>query len=315
MKKEVNIKRTVIMALLPLMMAGCIRHDMEDPDNEIINGASQRITVTASIIDDITDDAVVTRGTPVNKETDMVDFGFFCSYTGTGTWNSATGVPDKMFNKKMVRVNGFWDYSDTPVMWDNTSAADNYTFFAYSPFATVANGITVTSSANTVGVPVLNYTVQSAVQHQPDLMIAIPRENIHPTGHPVSLQMKHALTAVGFMVYGSGTITGISITGIHTNGNLSMDGNNIVWDIPLGSVSAIDFASSISGGSYTVDSDTPENPLTADGYLMMIPQTLTNDAKVKITANGVTKEVDLIDAIPQWEAGKRVIYSIDISPK
>jgi hypothetical protein len=273
------------------------------------NGQHTYITVSVSV-----EDIVETRGTPINAVSQMTDFGFFCSHTYAVQWNNSTHAPNKMYNTKMVRntTTGFWEYAEEPVEWDNDTAADNYTFFAYAPFATPANGITVTSSDNTAGIPTLSYTIPVTVQDQPDLMLAVPKKNIHPTGHPIALQMKHALTAIGFEVYGQGTVTGISITGVHVSGNLSMDGSNIVWNFP-GNVTTVDFSSSITGGSFTINSNTPQNPLTADGYLMMIPQTLTNDAKVKITVGGVTKELDLIDAAPRWEAGKRVIYSIKLS--
>jgi hypothetical protein len=143
-------------------------------------------------------------------------------------------------------------------------------------------------------------------------MLAVPRKDLHPTGHPIALQMKHALTAIGFLVYGNGTVTGLSVTGVHVSGNLSMDGENFAWNIPSGNVTSLDFSAAISGGSFTVNTITPQNPLAANGYLMMIPQMLTADAKVKITYNGETKEVPLLEATPQWDAGKKVLYQINL---
>jgi hypothetical protein len=310
-KKKTNytvMKKNVLFMLLLLLFAGCEASDLKVSDDGAYD-SRKYINVTVAV-----EDMVETRGTPINSVLQMIDFGFFCSHTGAAQWNSATDTPEKMHNQRMVRntTTGFWEYDGSPVEWESETAADNYTFFANAPFATPANGITVTSSKYTAGIPTLSYTVPVNVKNQPDLMIAVPKKNIHPTGHPIALQMKHALTAVGFMVYGSGTVTGISVTGVYVNGNLSMDGSNIAWNI-TGNRTALDFSSSIAGGSFTFDSPTPINPLSDDGYLMMIPQTLTDDAKVKITVNGIIKELDLLDATPQWEAGKLIIYSIKLS--
>ena len=297
--------------LLLLLLAGCATDELDNIEGVSENYPVAYITVTASV-----DEIVETRGLPVNAASQMDDFGLFCSYSGSALWDYTSDFPGKMYNLMMSRntQTGLWDYFDTSVPWNNVTAADNYTFFAYAPYATATNGITVTSSANTAGIPALRYTVPAVVQDQPDLMLAVIKENIHPTGHPVDLRMRHALTAIGFMVYGYGTVTGISVTGVHVGGDLLMDGGNIVWDITPGSVTTLDFTASISGNSFTVDSETPLNPLADDGYLMMIPQTLTDEAKVHITVNGVTKALELHLATPQWQPGKKVIYSINLSP-
>jgi len=302
------MKRFVLYIILPLL-AGCVADELTGIENGLSNPQSKYITASVAV-----DNVIGTRGTPINSASEIEDFGFFSSYTETETWESTIDPPNKMYNRKMIRntTTDFWEYDGKAVEWDNTSAADYYTFFAYAPFATTANGITVTSSAATPGIPTLSYTVPITVQDQPDLMLAVPRKDIHPTGHPVALQMKHALTAIGFMVYGDGTVTGLSVTGVHNSGNLKMDGSNILWNIPSGSVSSLDFSAAIAGGSFSVSSITPQNLLADDGYLMMIPQTLTDDAKVKVTYDGKTYELDLKDATPEWEAGRRVIYSIKI---
>ena len=303
------MKKNVLLLLL--LLAGCAVDERNNIDDVSESYQAVYITVTASV-----DEVVETRGIPVNAVSQMDDLGLFCSYSGDALWDYTSNIPDKIYNMMMVRnaQTGSWDYFDTSVPWDNATAADNYTFFAYAPYAKTKNGITVTSSANTAGIPALRYTVPPIVQDQPDLMLAVPKENIHPTGHPVDLRMRHALTAVGFMVYGYGTVTAISVTGVHVGGDLLMDGSNIVWSIASGSVTALDFTASILGNSFTADSETPQNLLADDGYLMMIPQTLTEEAKVNITINGVTKALELHLATPQWQAGKKVIYSINLSP-
>jgi len=311
--KRMNVKMRrwswVVAALLLLVWTGCTDHNLEGREDL---KPGKYITVTAEIAD-----MVATYGTPINSASQMTDFGFFCSYTGTNQWNASTHIPNKMYNVKMVRnaTTGFWDYAGTPVEWDNASAADNYTFFAYAPFATGANGngLTVLSAATDPGIPQLSYTVPNTVENQPDLMVATARKNIHATGHPVNMQMKHALTAIGFEMSGDGeTVVGIDISGVSTTGKLTMDAAAGISWTNLNSPTNTAFSVGLNGGSYVLTS-TPTNPLATDGYLMMVPQALTSTAKVKVTFNdGTNKVMELSSASPVWEAGKRVIYSISL---
>jgi hypothetical protein len=233
----------IIVALLPLLWAGCTRQEIDN--REVVQ--SKYITVTA-----VMDDYVSTYGAPINSASELTDFGFFCSYTGTDSWDPLSDVPNKMFDVEMIRnASGFWDYADTPVVWDNTSAADCYTFFAYAPFGTAENGLSVVSQATDPGIPELKYTVPVTVQDQPDLMIAEIRENIHPTGHPVALKMRHALTAIGFELAGDGeTVEGISISGVSVSGRLPMYNGaflGTLWWKNLGPLTNTDYSASISG--------------------------------------------------------------------
>jgi hypothetical protein len=148
-------------------------------------------------------------------------------------------------------------------------------------------------------------------------MIARARKDIHPTGHPVNLQMKHALTAIGFEVSGKGeVITGIAVTGISDQAVLMMDAEQPDLWSNHGSLITTYLSTNIYGGSFTANA-TPHNLLTADGYLMMIPQILTSDAKVRLTfSNNTNKDFDLTGGpLPTaWEAGKKVTYHINLNP-
>jgi hypothetical protein len=147
-------------------------------------------------------------------------------------------------------------------------------------------------------------------------MLAVPRYNIHPVGN-IPLQMKHALTCVGFQIAGDGDekITGISISGIAVSGDVVVDGSNIVWT-NLGEPASTDFSASLNYDAgknyYSVTESMSTNLIASDGYLMMIPQTLGNDAKVKITfEDNSTKEINL--NLHTWDAGKRVSYYITLT--
>lgn len=115
-------------------------------------------------------DIVQSRGLPVLSSNEIPDMGVFAYYTGDGSANNwaakgATAAPDYMDNIQITNSNGVWTY-DTPVYWPHAADA-NVSFFAYSPYATSANGITMNVST---GIPTITYTVPTNCSDQPDLM-------------------------------------------------------------------------------------------------------------------------------------------------
>jgi hypothetical protein len=257
-----------------------------------------------------------TRGTPISNAADLTSMGVFCAATGADDW-SATATSNKMFNEQLNNTSGTWTYVGADVYWGADNFTDRYTFFAYTPYASTNNGITVNGSATAQGKTVLSYSVPTNIVQQPDLMLAVPRYNILPTGAAVALQMKHALTCVGFQIAGDGEqITGISISGVSVSGDVVMDGSNIVWS-NLGNATTTDFSTSLNydaGEDYfTVPKNMSTNLIAADGYLMMLPQTRGSNAKIKLSfKDGSTKEINLNDYT--WEAGKHVTYNITLVP-
>ena len=309
---------TILLLVAATLLSSCATDDL--------NGEGQGIYDPAKVVT-FTTASISSRGTPIDDVSQMTDMGVFSSATGTTDW-ATSNVPNKMFNRKLnYNISGAWEYDGTPVKWAQTTAADRYTFFAYAPYATgvynastnaTGNGIAVTSTASTAGIPTLTYTVPTACANQPDLMVAVPQYNLRHTGKPVSLQMEHALTCVGFSIAGQGEkITGISIEGVSMTGTLTMDGGAIAWtglDTP--SATPTNFPSLIDPAKLTsgwYETDATMTDITAvNGYLMMIPQTLPAGAKVKITFDsGDPKEIPLTGS---WLAGKRVIYSVTIVP-
>jgi hypothetical protein len=267
---------------------------------------------------------ISTRGAIVDTLSEMTTMGVFCSWTNTTDWTSSATL-GKMFNQKLNYTAGEWEYpAGQDVYWGATSLAERFTFFAYAPFGSGAydassnpsgNGLTVNGSTSSTGIPTLTYTVPTKVENQPDLMVAVPNKNMRPTGKPVSLEMNHALTCVAFQIAGDGDkVTGIAITGVSVKGNLAVDGETVTWS-GLEAATTTDFSASLNydaGQTYYTTSETMSTNLIAgNGYLMMIPQTLTSDAKVVVTmSDGSTKELALGTAT--WTAGQRITYNITI---
>jgi hypothetical protein len=304
-------KISIISLLCAALFAGACTRDIQGIDE--VNDPSAPVGF-------VTGDAAgaATRGTPITAASQMTTMGVFASATGTSDW-TATATLGKMFNQKLNGDNGVWSYlAGDEVYWEATTLADRYSFFAYAPYGSTDNGIVVDTS-DTTGVPTLTYTVPTDVTKQPDLMVAT-KKNMRPTGAKVPLAMEHALTSVAFQIKGNGEkVKAIAIQGVSQTGTLAVDGETITWS-NLGTPTTTDFSASLNydttgdgaGLYYTTTENMSTNLIAGNGYLMMIPQTLTADAKVTVTySDDTTKELALSSVT--WAAGDRLTYNITLT--
>lgn len=257
-------------------------------------------------------DIVQSRGLPVLSSNEIPDMGVFAYYTGDGSANNwaakgTTAAPDYMDNIQITNSNGAWTY-DTPVYWPHAADA-NVSFFAYSPYATSANGITMNVST---GIPTITYTVPTNCSDQPDLMASALLNDLNKTNNgPVDFQMRHALTCIGFKASGNGErITKITAKGVKTSGTLTVaeDGT------PSWLLGAVDgnFEATVDDGVYLGALAQLVN--TGGGYLMMIPQTLGTGAGITVELNsGRSFDFDLSGVV--WQAGKFINYNLSITPE
>ena len=256
---------------------------------------------------------LVTRGTPIDANADIPNMGVFAYYTGNGLSNNwaaqgATAAPAFMNNVQVTNNSGIWSYAN-PVYWPTANDA-NVSFFAYSPYATgnMGNGITVNIST---GIPTITYTVPTSCAAQPDLMVATLKKDLNKvSGSPVvSFELKHALTGIGFKASGQGEeITGIKITDVITSGVLTtLDDGSSTWNT---SSSGTDDFEAIPNGA-TLDGTSAE-VIEANGYLMMIPQTLGANSKLILTLSD-NSEVEFDINGHTWAPGTKVIYNIALS--
>lgn len=321
-----DIVKIGLFLMLPLF-AGCSVGEEEYPDVSPYD-PEVYITVKTSVAE-----VADTRGTLVSSEAEMTDFGFFCTYSAGNDWREDMPI-EKMFNRKMVKSGDpqgrytYWAYDGgDPVTWNTgpgTTADDRYTFFAYAPYASAANGITVIDPAQVQSVlnkpngrPFISYKVPAANADQPDLMIATRRENIRPTGNPVSMQMNHALTALGFRIDGQGQrISTITISDIYDTGIAELSGGSIVWNH-----SRIDGSTLVSAARTTIDltatltydAATGDYTTSAGGYLMMVPQALTPDTKITMNFSDGTPSMTYRPS-QEWRPGDRLTYNILLGP-
>lgn len=279
----------------------------------------------------------------------MASMGVFGYYTSTTLWASVNpaDVPKYFDNKLVEKAAGSstgWTYS--PLKYWPESTSEYISFFAYSPHSsTQEDNITVYLDPYS-GTPLLNYIVSPDVEDQIDLLYATPQLNKYRTGTPLPFTMNHALTQVSFSVVFAQTellknyqaeVSEVSISKVKvnqgtldlTNGQWTMDNTDITDDIDDTDVS-VDYTLSVDKrtlssvrlnttaySSFSAQSLTPSN-----GYLMLMPQELTDDMCLSVTVityvgdQEPTEQVTTVklndNSIKAWQSGKSINYLITI---
>ncbi|WP_298648807.1 fimbrillin family protein [uncultured Proteiniphilum sp.] len=260
-------------------------------------------------------DITRTRGLPVLSSDGIPGMGVFAYYTGDGVANNwgaqgATATPNYMNNIQITNSGGVWSYDD-PVYWPQAADA-NVSFFAYSPHATAANGITMNV---TTGIPSITYTVPKNCSDQPDLMVSALLQDRNKTNNgssPVNFQMRHALTCIGFKASGNGEkIEKITVSGVKRSGELTVAADGTPsWDLS-GSVNE-SFDAIVDDGVYL--GPTAELVNTGGGYLMMVPQTLGTGATLTVELDS-ERSFDFDLEGLTWGVGQFINYNLSITPE
>lgn len=255
----------------------------------------------------------------------LESMGVFAYSTETRTFEIGSAYTEEMFNQRMTRSKsgaGVWRYAPLQFWPEN----ENYkmSFFAYAPYSSDENGLTLRQVAPGE-IPAITYNVPEQVKHQPDLCISIPQVDLTKKTPDVNFKFKHVLSCISFFIEGAGAeIKGVAVTGIKTRGELSLglesDGRVgapydylIRWTLD-DTISERDYSAGLQfdeGKDYLTTTDEVKNILEEDGFLMMLPQTLTSKAKIILTlADGSRKEFPLNMMTDRWQAGVRYQYKL-----
>ena len=251
----------------------------------------------------------VTRGTPLTSASAISNIRINVYNTKTADWTtSATQTAE------IVATNTSGGYTTSPSYNWLTDASAKTTLFAYSPVPTSANGLTDITPNK------ITYTVPTTVANQPDLCTAPPAMDIvnaDGTQQVRTFALSHRLTAVGFsMLAWNLKISKITVSGVYVTGTLTMNTSGTPTWATSGSTGSRDVGVTGSSYQHTINSSYADIT-SSNGYLMMIPQTLTDDATVTITyvstatgSTGGTLTAKLKDLGVTWEAGDKITYYI-----
>ena len=217
--------------------------------------------------------------------------------------------PDYMYNEK-VNANGTMV---TPKKWKK-SEASTLKFYAVYPAVQDADQQISPATYSASQNPVIKFSPKSDVKQQADLMVAKTADMAYDNyvSIPVPLQFTHATTAIQFKIGNdlsyNQEVKKIEIQNVYGEGTYDLATKK--WT--LGTTKK----------SYTLTLNptfsTAQNPGTVmnggDGTFFMIPQTLPDDAKVKITfASGKYWEGKIGGSGKFWAEGTTKTYTISNS--
>ena len=265
-----------------------------------VNGKT--VYLTAEVTDGFPgDNRPMTRGTQISEtnKTDMETFAL-------SAYTDATGTPDFMYNETVTlnKDEGRW-YPTGTYYWPGKK---QLSFYAWFPSA--ADGMTLTGNTD-VGAPVITYTVPDDVKKQQDVMSAAAIGKDNPTADgfaTTDLTFNHALTAVEFVagddlpncVVKSIKLDGVRYKGTYTLGTdaWTLTDDTQAFTLRLNKVVAG------NGGAITEDGK--------GETLFMMPQTLSDDAKIEVVLNDGTADFTVGASIggTKWEMGKTYTYHI-----
>ena len=205
-----------------------------------------------------------------------------------------------------------WTYTGT-YYWPLN---DNVQFFAY------ATDASVTGYDATGLYPTFKYAIDADVDKQKDFVVAKAVNQTKPAGD-LSLNFTHALTQVNFSVIGADDktykISSISIQGVAASGVYSFKDDK--WT-PTANETTGSYAYPIAKDASVSSSTNAVNLDQSNGALMLMPQAMTENAKILISytvydgetliAESTNTAVPLKDAAA-WEPGKKVRYTLKLA--
>ncbi len=276
---------------LTLLNVSCVRSDQMDSTSSPIITFSPQISVSQ------------TKGVPIvdsNLESTFLDFGVFAT----------TSTASVLDNVEVARSGSSWVYSPEQY-WSGSEV----NFLAYAPYPTTDNG--VSAALNTSGDLTVSYAVPTSVANQPDITIAAP---VAQSSGAVDLTFSHVLSSIGFKMKGNPAceLVSISIGGISESGVATQDSSTgaVTWSLsdPTTTEFAVGLDSSVASPPTSGES---VSVMASDGYLMMLPQTLTSSAELIISilnssSESLTSRFSFGDKA-SWEANKQYTYTITLN--
>lgn len=254
------------------------------------------------------DSESLTRGTPAESDETMSTVGLYCAYTEQDDWDNEFTEDDftKINNGQFTydSSTSLW-VADNATTWGHNSITDKYTFFAYSPYGTIANGITPSIDK---GALVIDYVGNTLCSDQADLVIATPKFNIYPqVGGNVTLNFEtHALARLSLTVQTTGTaeaignnesfaVNGITFHGLYNKATMTINTDFTTINWAIDNSSTIDVTAAQNNtlkniytttqdeyGNYTVNtgavlSSEPLSVMADDKGIFVLPQNLSTN--------------------------------------
>lgn len=228
--------------------------------------------------------------------------------------SSTTGdVPDIDDTRLTKGADGVWSYE--PVEYWPTDGSFNFSFMAYAPYAAETDGLSVDNDSH-VGAPVLTYRMPSAIDCHTDICIATPVLNVLKPG-TIGLKFRSVMSKIGFRIKGQGEkVSKIAVRGIQWYGEIELnavDYGSMTW-LQTSDYSTTEYEAGLDcdeGQNYVTATETLTNVMAPDGYLYLIPQNITYNARIVVTVDGNKIGFPFVDVF-QLYPGQEYIIDLEI---
>lgn len=214
---------------------------------------------------------------------------------------------------EVTHSEGNWTFSGT-YYWPLN---DYVQFFAYATDAAA----TEYNVADKAGYPTLKYTIAADANAQKDFVVAKATDK-KKMADALQLSFTHALTQVNFSVIGVDNntykISSISIEGVAGNGVYSFETGK--WTAANETTGTYIYptaeGASVSSSTTAVALEQP------NGILMLMPQEMTDAAKIKISYSVYDGDTEIsksenteipLKGTAAWETGKKVRYTLKLA--
>lgn len=189
--------------------------------------------------------------------------------------------------------------TNTTILWKSIGKK-HLDIYAYAPYDMAATDNM--SLDYTAALPVITYTVPDKMDDQKDLLVAKWTGNTDEyNGKTIPLAFDHALTAIHFKVGFDCKVKSVEFQNVYSKGTYSFEDEN--WEVDE-SLSA----------SYKIDIPDDDNSFAAgesllhkDDYLILMPQTLPEEATIVFTCEDKTYTTNIGGLT--WEPGKLITYT------
>lgn len=300
-------RRLLYVIFILLFVGGCRQDVLENIDDPAINKDGSIAFRTQPLL---------TRGTPQVDLTAYEKSIHLIAYSHTGSYSDGKELYRQV---ELSNISGVWDYSPR-MFWPD---ARNLSFLVYAIESDIAYAATsgeegvYIKNTSTTEAPTIEYVVPSTVENQPDLIMAALLNPAKATN--ITLPMKHALSCVSFCATSpdsTSMVKSITLNEVYSSGTLALDSEDIVWT-NLGAKGVTVLNPGIKNDE-PLRNDPSANYnylMNANGYLMMIPQTLT-DATIDVVywkgTEGTERTITYtLPTTIKWEPGLKYIYSFD----
>ena len=244
--------------------------------------------------------ALSTRGRLITTSDFFDDYGLiYFQYPPSKTWAADGSTMQPTVYNEQVRKAFSWQ---TAEYWPGSGR--NLTFFAYAPYN--ATGLTL-SPASQYGAPSFSYTVPDSVQLQSDLLVCGSENEVGNYNAVRPITFKHACAAIRFGIgaqMAACRIKRIMLKNVYSRGDYTL--GKSTWDT-IYTNSKKNFT---LWSNYNITSSVQNCVLTtSDDVMMMLPQTLGDDAELVVTINdGEDHDLKAYITGDEWKMGHVTTY-------